>query len=290
MSVVVFDDPARLSRRTVRSTLSGKGWILSAVILAAVGVMVALGSRVAPYDPFEQMPEERFIRPWSAGPTGWYAFGTDELGRDVLSRTIQAARLTVFIAFVATVIGASIGVTLGMLSGYLGGWTDRVIMRMTEAQTAMPMFLVALLLMSTLGPSVGNLILVLPTYVWPTFARLIRAEATKLRSTPFVEASVALGCSTPRILWRHILPNLAGRVGALTAISVGQVILAEAGLSFIGAGVQGDDVTWGLLISGGRKYLAVAWWPSLLPGVFVGLTVFAINGMARRFASGEGKA
>ena len=101
MPVAVIDDPARLSKRTVRSVLAGKGWLISAFILLVVGAMVVLGSRIAPYDPFEQVPEERFIRPWNGGPTGWYAFGTDELGRDVLSRTIQAARLTLFIAFAA---------------------------------------------------------------------------------------------------------------------------------------------------------------------------------------------
>ena len=153
----------------------------------------------------------------------------------------------------------------------------------------MPMFLIALLLLSNLGPSIWNLIAILPTYVWPTFARIIRAEALRLRSTSFIEAAVALGCSTPRILWRHMFPNLVGRVGVLTAISCGQVILAEAGLSFIGAGVQGNDVTWGLLISSGRKYLAVAWWPSVFAGLAVGVTVFSLNGLSRRFTGQEGR-
>jgi peptide/nickel transport system permease protein len=156
-------------------------------------------------------------------------------------------------------------------------------MRLTEAQTAMPMFLIALLLLSSLGASVWNLIVILPTYIWPTFARLIRAEVLRMRSSPFIEAAVALGCTTRSILGRHLLPNLSGRVGVLIAISVGQVILAEAGLSFIGAGVQSPDVTWGLLISGGRRYLTVAWWATVFPGLFVGLAVFALNGIARRF-------
>ncbi len=122
------------------------------------------------HDPLEQVPEERFLGPWTSGSRGLYLFGTDELGRDVFSKTIEGARLTIFIAFTAMLIGATIGVILGMLAGYLGGWTDRIVMRMTEAQTAMPMFLIALLLLSTLGASVWNLIMVLPTYVWPTFA------------------------------------------------------------------------------------------------------------------------
>jgi peptide/nickel transport system permease protein len=183
----------------------------------------------------------------------------------------------------STAIGATAGTVLGMLAGFRGGRVDRVVMRLTEAQTAMPMFLIALLLLSSLGASVWNLIAILPTYVWPTFARLIRAETMRMRSAPFIEAAVALGCRTHTILGRHLLPNLGGRVAVLVAISVGQVILAEAGLSFIGAGVQSPDVTWGLMISAGRKYLTVAWWPTVFPGLFVGLTVFALNGIARRF-------
>lgn len=289
MGVAVIADPSRLGHRSVRSRISACGWWISAAVVAFMAACALLASLVAPYTPTEQIPEERFLRPLAHGTRGLYLLGTDELGRDVLSRTIQGARLTLFIAAMATVIGASLGVVLGMFAGYAGGRADRIIMRLTEAQTAMPMFLIALLLLSSLGASVWNLIFVLPTYVWPTFARLIRAETLKLRGTPFIEASVALGCSRRRILWRHLFPNLAGRVGVLTAISVGQVILAEAGLSFIGAGVQGNDTTWGLLISSGRKYLAVAWWPSVFPGLFAGLTVFAINGLARRFTSGEAR-
>lgn len=287
MPIMIVDDPTRLGHRSLRSRISARGWWLSAAVVSIMIAFALFTSLLAPYTPTEQVPEERFMRPFESGARGVYLFGTDELGRDVLSRTIQAARLTMFIALMSTAIGATIGVVLGMFAGYVGGRVDRLIMRLTEAQTAMPMFLIALLLMSSLGASVWNLIMVLPTYVWPTFARLIRAETLKLRTTPFIEASVALGCSRKRILWRHLFPNLAGRVGVLTAISVGQVILAEAGLSFIGAGVQGESTTWGLLISSGRKYLAVAWWPSVFPGLFAGLTVFAINGLARRFTSGE---
>jgi peptide/nickel transport system permease protein len=289
MGVSIVTDPTRLGHRSIRSRISARGWWLSATVIAVMIAFALFSSLLAPYTPTEQVPEERFLEPFGRGVRGLYIFGTDELGRDVLSRTIQAARLTMFIALMSTMIGAMVGVVLGMFAGYVGGRVDRVIMRLTEAQTAMPMFLIALLLISSLGASVWNLILVLPTYVWPTFARLIRAETLKLRGTPFIEASVALGCSRRRILWRHLFPNLAGRVGVLTAISVGQVILAEAGLSFIGAGVQGENTTWGLLISSGRKYLAVAWWPSVFPGLFAGLTVFAINGLARRFTAGEAR-
>lgn len=289
MSVVVVAEPSRLAHHSIWSQVRAKAWIVWAAILGVVLVVAVLGQRITPYDPHEQSPREKFLRPFTSSARGLHILGTDELGRDVLSQTMEGARLTMFIALTSAAIGALLGVALGLIAGYRGGWVDRVVMRLTEAQTAMPMFLIALLLLATLGASVWNLIAVLPTYVWPTFARLIRAETLRLKTAPFVEAAEALGCPTLRIMWRHLFPNLLGRVGVLAAISVGQVTLSESGLSFIGAGVQGDDITWGALIAGGRQYLRVAWWPSLLPGVFVGVTVFALNGLARRFSAQEGR-
>jgi peptide/nickel transport system permease protein len=282
-TVVIVDDPARLVHRSFVSKVRGRGWWGWVAVLFVIGVFGVFGSWVSPYDHTEQVPRSKFLAPLESDARGIHLFGTDELGRDVLAQVIEGARLTLFIAMAATIIGAVIGIVLGMLAGYLGGWVDRLVMRLTEAQTAMPMFLVALLLLSSLGASVWNLIAILPTYIWPTFARLIRGETLRMRSAAFVEAAVTIGCRTRTVLARHLFPNLASRIGVLFAISTGQVILSEAGLSFIGAGVQDPDVTWGLLISGGRTYLTVAWWPTVFPGLFAGLTVFALNGLARRF-------
>jgi peptide/nickel transport system permease protein len=283
MSVLVVSDPRRLRGNVAFDRLRGRLWWVWLGILAILLLFAAFGPWIAPFDHTDQNVRAKFLSPWSRSDEGFHVFGTDELGRDVLSKVIAGTRLTIFIAFVSTLIGATVGTVVGMLAGYKGGRTDRVVMRLTEAQTAMPMFLIALLLLSSLGASVWNLIAILPTYIWPTFARLIRAEVLRMRTSPFIEAAVSLGCTTRAILGRHLLPNLSGRVGVLIAISVGQVILAEAGLSFIGAGVQTPDVTWGLLISGGRRYLTVAWWATVFPGLFVGLAVFALNGIARRF-------
>lgn len=287
-NVIVVQDRSRLAHRSVLTRLRGRGWIVWAVILAFIALCALLPTVVAPFDYTKQKAAERFLSPLSHSSRGYHLFGTDELGRDVLSKVIAGARLTMFIGLMSTLIGATIGVTLGMIAGFRGGFVDRLVMRLTEAQTAMPMFLMALLLISVVGASVWNLILILPTYVWPTFARLIRAETMRMRSSPFIEAAVALGCKQRTVLWRHLFPNLWPRVAVLSAISVGQVILAEAGLSFIGAGVQTPDVTWGLLISGGRKYLSVAWWPTVFPGIFAGMTVFSLNGLARRFGEARG--
>ncbi|MYL03775.1 MAG: ABC transporter permease, partial [Acidimicrobiaceae bacterium] len=171
-----------------------------------------------------------------------------------------------------------------------GGRTDRLLMRLGEAQTAMPMFLVAILLLSLLGPSVGILLVVLPCLVWPIFARVVRAEALRLREETFIEASVATGCSTSTILGRHLLPNVAPRILVLCVVEIGHVMLSEAGLSFLGVGVQPPDTTWGLLISEGRPLLAVAWWLTILPGVLLGITVLVLNLLGRYWESRSGAA
>jgi peptide/nickel transport system permease protein len=283
VSVVVVDDVRQLKPNVRWNRIRSRAWWIWLAVLAMLVLFVVFERWIAPFDHTDQNVRYKFLAPLSSSDVGFHLMGTDELGRDVFSKVVVGTRLTLFIAVASTLIGAVIGCAFGMLAGYKGGRIDRIAMRLTEAQTAMPMFLIALLLLSSLGASVLNLIIILPAYIWPTFARLIRAETMRMRSSPFIEAAVALGCTTRTILARHLLPNLSGRVGVLMAISLGQVILAEAGLSFIGAGVQSPDVTWGLLIAGGRKYLTVAWWTTLFPGLFVGLTVFALNGIARRF-------
>jgi peptide/nickel transport system permease protein len=216
--------------------------------------------------------------------------GTDALGRDLFSQIIVATRLTLFIGAVGTAIGLIIGVAVGLGAGYYGGGVDRLAMRMTEAQTAMPMFLVAIFFLTVFGPSVINVIIILPTLVWPAFARLVRAETLRLQGSTFVEAAIATGCTDRTILWSHVLPNVAPRIAVLAVIEVGHVMLAEAGLSFLGIGVQPPDTTWGLLIARGRPYLGVAWWLAIMPGIMLGMTVLSLNMLSRRFAHTSGAA
>ena len=258
--------------------------------LLLIAVFAATGSDLAPYDPTAQNVIARLSPPWSSSSRGFHWLGTDQLGRDVLSNMIVATRLTLFIGLVSTFVGLVIGVAFGMLAGYYGGGVDRLVMRLTEAQTAMPMFLVAIFFLTVLGPTVLNVVIILPTLIWPAFARLVRAETMRLRGSLFVEAAVASGCTDRGILWYHILPNLASRIVVLTVIELGHVMLAEAGLSFLGVGVQPPATTWGLLIARGRPYLAVAWWLAILPGVMLGLTVLALNMLSRRFAKLSGTA
>ncbi|MCL6641104.1 MAG: ABC transporter permease [Candidatus Rokubacteria bacterium] len=273
-----------------QGTLSRAGDLFWPAVIVALGLLALTGDALAPYSSTAQDVGARLLPPLTSSSRGFHLLGTDPLGRDLLSTMIAGTRLSLFIGATATFIGLVIGVGLGMAAGYYGGSVDRLVMRLAEAQTAMPMFLVAILFLVVLGPSVFNVIVLLPALVWPAFARLVRAETLRLRETLYVEAAIATGCTGPQILWAHILPNVAPRVAVLTVIEVGHVMLAEAGLSFLGIGVQPPDVTWGLLIARGRPYLAVAWWLVTMPGLLLGLAVLAFNMLARRFEVASGSA
>jgi len=258
--------------------------------LFVVTLFAVTGGEFAPYDPTAQQVLARLMPPFSSSSRGFHWLGTDQLGRDLLSNMIAGARLTLFIGLISNLIGMAIGVALGMVAGYYGGGADRFVMRLSEAQTAMPMFLVAIFFLTVLGPTVLNVVIILPTLIWPAFARMVRAETLRLRSALFVEAAVATGATDWTILWSNILPNMAPRIAVLAVIELGHVMLAEAGLSFLGVGVQPPATTWGLLIARGRTYLAVAWWLAIMPGVMLGLTVLALNMLSRRFAATSGSA
>ena len=282
--------PMAAVNRRLSAVAAGRGWWVFAAFLALMVAWVVAPDVFAPYDAERLDPRNRLIGPFGDSAVGTHWAGTDSLGVDLFSLMVQGARLTFYIAIVATLLGAGVGVVVGMLAGYFGGVTDRFIMRLGEAQTAMPMFLVAILLLSLLGPSVTILIIVLPTLVWPIFARVVRAETLQIKQATYIEAAVATGCSTPAVLGRHVLPNVVPRILVLFVVEIGHVMLAEAGLSFLGVGVQPPDITWGLLISDGRPLLTVAWWLTILPGVLLSLTVLSLNILSRRFEQYAGAA
>lgn len=293
MSVVVRDVSAAVSPSTARRTLRevrDRAWLLYPGFLAVMVLWALVPSWFAPMDQKRLDPRNRLLSPMTVSEGGRHWAGTNDLGVDLFSQMVYGARLTLFVAVVATLIGATIGVVVGLLSGYFSGWVDRVLMRLTEAQTAMPMFLVAILLLSMLGPSVLILIIVLPSLVWPIFGRVVRAETLKVRESSYIEAAVATGCTTRAVILRHVLPNVTPRILVLAVIETGHVMLAEAGLSFLGVGVQPPDTTWGLLIADGRPLLTVAWWLTILPGVLLGLTVLCLNILSRRFETKAGAA
>jgi peptide/nickel transport system permease protein len=277
---------------TARTMRRAPGWSLLIWVgfLLVIALFALTGSDLAPYDPTAQQVLARLLPPLSSSTRGFHWLGTDQLGRDLLSSMITGARLTLFIGLVSNLVGMAIGVALGMLAGYYGGGVDRFVMRLSEAQTAMPMFLVAIFFLTVIGPTVLNVVIILPTLIWPAFARVVRAETMRLRGCLFVEAAIASGSTDWNVLWSHILPNMAPRIAVLAVIELGHVMLAEAGLSFLGIGVQPPATTWGLLIARGRAYLAVAWWLAIMPGIMLGLTVLALNMLSRRFATASGSA
>ena len=291
MSVVIesrtHTTPTRAPRvREVARAISSRLWLIWVLFLVLILLAAVFGSAIAPDNPppHEALPE-RLKPPFTTNDNGFHFLGTDAAGYDLFWQVIKGARLTVIIATASMLIGSVIGISLGMAAGFYGGLVDRLLMRLAEVQTAMPMFLIAILLIILLGPNVINLIAILPTLVWPTFARIVRAETLRLRETPFIEAAIAVGCTGRSIMWHHLRPNLLSRIVVLGVISTGQVILAEAGLSFLGAGVQPPDTTWGLLISDGRQYLATSWWLTITPGIVLGLTVLSLNMLGRRYAN-----
>ncbi|MDQ7910113.1 ABC transporter permease [Phytohabitans sp. ZYX-F-186] len=273
--------PARRTPRLRRNPLRGRLWVLWVAVLGVIALWAVAGNLLAPMDPYAQLPAVRLLPPLARTEAGLHLLGTDALGRDLFSQIVVASRLTLLIGTCATLIGLAVGAVVGICAGYFGGWIDRVAMRLTEAQTAMPMFLFAILLMAVAGPSVANLIALLPTFIWPTVARVIRAETLRLRTEPFVVGAIALGANRRQVVFNHLLPNLTPRLAVLFVIDVGQIVLAEAGLSFLGAGVQEPDLTWGVLIAEGRPYLAVAWWLTVMPGLALAAAVLSVSMLSR---------
>ena len=261
------------SRRFLANPLAlfGVG-VLLVVVVAAI-----FGARLAPFDPDAQDIMLRLLPPWSPGDDGIHVFGTDALGRDVLSRLIVGARVSLLVGLAAVALSAFVGVTFGLLAGYEDRYLGRVLMGITDVQLAIPFLVLALAVVAVLGPSLANLIAVLGLTNWVQYARVIRAETLVLREREFIEAARAIGAGTPRILLCHLLPNVGPSVVVISALLVAKMILFEASLSFLGLGVPPSMPTWGGMIADGRDYIANAWWVAALPGLALFVTVIAIN-------------
>jgi peptide/nickel transport system permease protein len=246
--------------------------LVGAVVLVVLAVVALAAARVAPYPPDIANFEHRLVSP----STG-HLFGTDHLGRDVLSRTIWASRTSLTIGFLAAAIAVSLGVLVGAVSGYLGGWPDAALMRLTDMVLAFPVFFVAVMFLALFGSTIAGLVTVIGATSWPPTARLVRAEFLRLRTLDFVTAARSLGAPETRVMARHILPNIVAVIVISVTLRVGVSILAEASLSYLGLGVQPPTASWGNLVADGREYLRSAWWVSLFPGSLVFLSVMAFN-------------
>ena len=270
----------RAEMRRARRVMVAARWPVFAVIFLLVAALAAmLGGLLAPFDPNRQNLMLRLADPMSVGPDGGvFLLGSDALGRDVFSRLLYGARVSLTVGFAAIAVGGSIGITAGLLSGYFGGWLDDAIMRLGDIQLAFPFILLAIMFLVVLGSGVWNLILVLGIGQWVTYARIVRADTLSLREKEFVEAARAMGDSTLSIIFRTILPNILAPLTVIASFNVASVILSEAALSFLGLGVPPDVPTWGSMLAESRDTLvANKWWLAIFPGLAIMLTVLSFN-------------
>lgn len=266
-------------RRAGRVMLAARWPVVAVVFLSIAAIAAVFGGWLAPFDPNRQNLVLRLADPMAAGPDGGvFLLGSDALGRDVFSRLLYGARVSLTVGFAAIAVGGTIGIIAGLLSGYFGGWIDDVIMRLGDIQLAFPFILLAIMFLVVLGSGVWNLILVLGVGQWVTYARIVRADTLSLREKEFVEAARAMGDSTLSIIFRTILPNILAPLTVIASFNVASVILSEAALSFLGLGVPPEVPTWGSMLAESRDTLvANKWWLAVFPGVAIMLTVLSFN-------------
>jgi peptide/nickel transport system permease protein len=252
--------------------------VIPLAILVVLVFVAIFANVITPYPPNEMSLTDRLTPPFFvSGGSLSHLLGTDNLGRDILSRMLFGARVSLSVSLLVIAISSVIGTTLGMIAGYLGGRFDALLMRVTDAALAFPALLIALLLGVALGPSFGTVVLALSALGWAPYSRMMRGEVIKLRGEDFVAQARIIGSSPVRIIMKHIFPNVINTLVVLMTMSVGLVILIEASLSFLGAGIPPPTPSWGSMVSDGRNLFAQAWWISLFPSLAIGLVVLSGN-------------
>ena len=280
---VVVKEPAAVRRpaRGIAATRLLDLWRLPLLPLAVIALFVIVslfGDWLTPVPPNEQSLRLRFLPPaWLEGANARYLLGTDNLGRDVLSRVIVGARASFIVAVAALAFGSVLGSLIGLVSGYYGGRVDTIVMRVADGMMAFPLVLAALLLVAVIGPGVHTVVIAASLILWARFARLIRSEVLSIRERDFVKLARIAGAPARRIMLVHILPNVLNSVVVLLTLQLGFVIIVEATLSFLGAGVPPPTPTWGQMVAGGRTYIETAWWVSLFPGLAIAAVVLSFN-------------
>ncbi|HVA26106.1 MAG TPA: ABC transporter permease [Chloroflexota bacterium] len=251
---------------------------ISLAVVALFAFVAAAGQTLAPYNAYQINLVGRLQPPfWMAGGSVAHLLGTDELGRDLLSRIIVGARVSFVVAVLGIVVGGTIGGCLGLIAAYRGGKLEAVIMRCADASLAFPILLFAIMLAVIVGPGIVPVLLTVILLLWARFARLVRAEVLSLKQREFVLLARLGGSSSMRIMLVHIVPNITGSFAVLFTLQIGVIVILEATLSFLGAGVPPPTPTWGNMIAGGRDYIADAWWLSVFPGLAVTIVVLAFN-------------
>jgi peptide/nickel transport system permease protein len=251
---------------------------VAAFIFLLLLVSALFSPFIAPHDPIEQDLMKALTPPfWESGGSTEHILGTDNLGRDILSRIICGARISVIVGFAAVLLCGAIGTFLGVLAGYCGGWIDVIIMRLTDIFLSLPYILVAIALIGAIGPSLTNIVIVLGVTQWVGYTRIIRFEAMSLSKSEFVEMAIISGARWGRIMLVHILPNVFNSILVLATLDVGKMIIFEAAFSFLGLGVKPPTPSWGGMLADGRAYLTYAWWIATFPGLAIVITVLAGN-------------
>jgi peptide/nickel transport system permease protein len=270
--------PQPTSRLAAALKMVQEAPLLAVVLLGGLVLVAIFADLIAPYDPTLPVKGANVFDPpvWMEGGSSLTPLGTDFLGRDILSRLIHGARVSLIVGLMGTLVAGGLGTALGILSGYVGGWVDQVIMRVTDAWLALPAIVFAIFLAAMIGPSMWNIVVILGAVYWTRYARVIRGEVLTLRERDFVKLAEIAGASRFRVIKRHILPNVMNTATVLASLTVGVVIIAEASLSFLGVGVPPPQPAWGLMLSEARPTLmAGQWWLTVFPGVCILLIVLA---------------
>ena len=251
--------------------------VTGSVIVSAIVLLAVFGPVVSPHDPLGRNLRARFEAPGFVDSSGkTFTLGSDQLGRDILSRIIAGSRVSVLVGVVSVLIAGTLGVIYGLVSGFVGGMVDSVLMRIVDGLLAIPFIILVIAISGVVGAGLSTLILILGFTGWTTYARVIRGEVLKVRQMEYVVAAYALGQSRVKVMFLHILPNVVHSAIVLAAVQVGVTILAESSLSFLGLGVKPPTVTWGLMLSDGRQYINSAWWMTFFPGIAITITVLGV--------------
>lgn len=255
-----------------------KSGLIGLTVIVLLVLMAIFAPLIAPYDPAAQAVVTRLKPPfWQAGGSLAHPLGTDQLGRDVLSRVIYGARASLIVGTSVVMIAGTFGVLMGLFAGFRGGRTETIIMRLVDIQVAFPGLLLILLIISVVGPGMTTMIVVLAATNWMIYARVVRSIVLSVRQSPYVEAAEMIGCTSGRVIFKHILPNLSSPLLTLGILEFTNIVLAEAAMSFLGLGIQPPATSWGLDVANGRDYIFVAWWLITFPGMSIAVTVLAIN-------------
>lgn len=271
---------SKFSRQKLLKKLKSKGWALFGIILVLITIITAVFAPwIAPFNPDDADLRSRLAPPSWLDDTGKsdYLLGSDQIGRDLLTRIIYGARISLLVGILSVLISMVIGVILGLVAGYYGKWVDDVIMRLGDIQLALPFILIAILMMAIIGTGLWKLIIVLGISNWVGFARLVRGQVMSVKEMEYIQAAKSIGASHNRIMRKHILPNVASSIIVLASLNVAVNILLEASLTFIGLGVDPSIPAWGSMLADGRSYIDTSWWVATFPGVAIMLTVLGFN-------------